>query len=148
MLIELKTSGSVPVELAHAPRKSALAAPRITHERNALSRFHIQADTLEQLDVAVNRKGEPARIDSPMKIKWSAAVRFDPVSGFGVEVLHDSRIPDVRILIELVKIHQFLPWIIQFFVSRQEGHKGAEVEPAVYGKIAPDQKENKRSEVL
>ena len=67
MLVELKTAGSVPVELAYAPRKSALAAPRITHERNALSRFHIQAYTLQQLDVAVDCKGDPARVDSPLK---------------------------------------------------------------------------------
>jgi len=140
--VDLHAAAGVAVELRDALGESALAAAGKPHQGELLAGIQVEVHLLQQLNPARDTECQILSVDIPLKGVGFPVKRLDSVLRLDVEILHQALVPRRGILVGLVKVHQFLPGIVELFVGGKKGHQCAQVEPTVNGKVAADDEEN------
>ncbi len=139
----------IAVKLPHHHRQGALATSGKPHHRQLLSWFHLKRYLIEKMHVTVNCVGQVRnRYFSSKLVGLTTAGRFNLKLRRIIEIAHDLIVPHPAVLQVLVVIHQLLPWIVEFFISRQKSHQGTQIELSAYAQIAADEKQRKWSQTL
>ena len=127
---------AVVVELADAQRERALAAPRKTHQGQVLTGLQGQVDVIQEPDPAFGHEGEILDVEAGFELEGFSAGGFQAMFRLGIEEFHGPGVADHTVLVDLIKLDEFLPGVVEFFLGRQERHQGAQFELPFDGQVA------------